>query len=208
MAVVVNAQDLIIKKLFLKLIRNSVEMEFVHASDSGLWSVRFPTIRSLVGPRPVTSSVWCNFTLVVLEDSGEEDQESADLLAAQESAQNDQPEPVSSEDMNSHYDHQVDFRQVSESGSRDGEFQEDRLANEDSSLPRAPMFKKISSMEEVQTIVRPAGLTITYKCPADGEDHFRKPSRLTLVLLLTNSCLLSSQEIRSRRSCGPRTVGL
>ena len=43
-------------------------MDFLHKNDTGMWSVRFVTHGRVILP-----IIWCNFTLVVLEDLEEDE---------------------------------------------------------------------------------------------------------------------------------------
>jgi hypothetical protein len=134
-----------------------VSVEYIEAKDAGQWSVRPKS-------SPAAGQLWCNFTLVVQTDDDEE----AGLMSDQ--AGGDDVDGTNLEDEEGLF-------------YPEGEEEDDGLEEEEeeftgSSTPgtvdleRAPFFRRIKNMEGVQSMVKPAGSTVTYKCPAEGNVLF------------------------------------
>jgi len=134
-----------------------VSVEYIESKDAGQWSIR---PKSRPANDPAAGQLWCNFTLVVQTD----DDEDAGLMSDQ--AGGDDVGATLEDEESLFY-------------PEDGEEDEDGLEDEEdeytgSSTPgtveleRPPFFRRIKNMESVQSMVKPAGSTVTYKCPAEG----------------------------------------
>ena len=134
-----------------------VSVEYIESKDAGQWSIR---PKSRPTNDPAAGQLWCNFTLVVQTD----DDEDAGLMSDQ--AGGDDVGATLEDEEGLFY-------------PEGGEEEEDGLEDEEdeytgSSTPgtveleRPPFFRRIKNMESVQSMVKPAGSTVTYKCPAEG----------------------------------------
>ena len=123
--------------------RNTVSIIYIQSSDNGKWSVR---PRSREG---ADAGVWCNFTVSIRQD---DDYDVDDDLQNDQQHSNDQL----ADDMIEYgdYDTEDDVEEVNAASG-----------------PRPANFTRLKKMKLMQSMVKPAGATITYKCPADGE-HF------------------------------------
>lgn len=139
--------------------RNSVTIEFVESSDGGRWSVRPKSTKPTQpnGPTTTTKTVWCNFTVVVQNDDEysevQSDQADEDYQAALGANY-----PASS------FDSDEENEEV-----EDEDLTEDAEPSTPAAQPRPPTFVRPKKMEALVYMVKPAGSTVTYKCPADGE---------------------------------------
>lgn len=129
--------------------------------------------------RPRSSSVspvvWCNFTLTVRKD--EEELQSDQAGEDYDESLRHPEENFPPEDLEEEASHQDDE-------------------------PSPPTFIRMKKMEAVQSVVKPAGSTVSYKCPATGK------FRLFVSLLdLFNGPDLVVKGIPSRRSSGRKTAG-
>ena len=124
-------------------------IQYVAAGDSGLWAVR---PKSVVHDGP---AVWCNFTLTVAD------------FDIQEELQSDQADDY----------HYSSPRHPEEDFPPEDGDEEEVLGGiqEPQHEPLAPTFIRFNKMEMAQSVVKPAGSTVTYKCPANGNDSlFRR----------------------------------
>ena len=160
-----------------------MSVEFVQSTDGGSWAVRPKNMASRAMAESNASSQqqqhWCNFTLIVKMDEDDDDvsrEVSDDPEVFDDDFQGDQPDELLRDDLRPIYDDGV-------LDGDDGEDLEDGSQSAppaaDASVPRPPTFSRMKKMESVQTQAKPAGATVTYKCPADGKKIARQ-SRATL----------------------------
>ena len=123
------------------------------------------------------AGVWCNFTVSIRQDD-DYDVDDVDLQNDQQQQQHQQHQQHQQEEVNDQLpDDMIEYGDFAHMDDYDAE--EDVEDAEDvaavSSGPRAATFTRYKKMEAVQSMVKPAGATITYKCPADGQQfvhHF------------------------------------
>jgi len=144
--------------MYFVSIRNSITITFVESSDGGAWSIRPKSVR-LMDPAPKMTP-WCNFTVVVKMDDDDVDAAAAEELQSDQADDDYHPHLFSTPSLHPE-EEESDFPIADDdvSGSitlaADGE-------------PQSPSFIRIKKMEAVMSQVKPAGSTVTYKCPADG----------------------------------------
>ena len=177
--------------------RNYVSVRYVQSSDSGAWAVR-PRNRGLVPVGESNASnqrqqYWCNFTLIVeMDDDEDVGPISDEPEIINDDEQNDQPDDSLFRDGMA-LSYQADF-DAFENGDDDDDEDDGGdgayavSTNADNAVPRAPTFIRLKKMEATQTTVRPAGSTVSYKCPADGKNAAR--SRVHCERILTVFFLL------------------
>ena len=138
--------------------RNSVSITFVQSSDNGRWSVR-QRRRSAAEDATAT---WCNFTVSVRQDDDYDDN-------ADDAVQNDQQQQQQQQNQQLDAD-MIEYGDFSHFDADDYYADEDTNDTDDmDDEPRAAAFTRLKKMEAVQAVVKPAGATILYKCPADGQ---------------------------------------
>ena len=137
---------------------------------------------------------WCNFTVVVKMDDDEVG------AAAAEELQSDQADDDYHHSFNSPPLHpeeeEGDFPMADDGEDVSGS----NTASADGA-PRPPTFIRFKKMEFIMSQVKPAGSTVTYKCPADGIYLFlfffeMFISNFTLISRLTSG---PQQDILNRR---------
>lgn len=144
-------------------------IEFVESSDGGRWSVR-PKTGRVMQHNSAAKSVWCNFTVTVQNDDeyGDEvqsDQADEDYQAALTG---------SSASASSFY---PDDAQDAQDADDVEDVEDEDLAVDETpepstpwaAQPRPPAFTRPKKMDALVYLVKPAGSTVAYKCPADGE---------------------------------------
>lgn len=165
---------------------NSVSIKFIEEADSGNWSVRPKTAAVRDGHNSFKNklAVWCNFTLTVLTDDDAEEEEDVqsdrplpDELEEEE--EEDETAGAALAAMTSaddyHYSQSPPRHPEEDFPTEDGD-EPVSLSPEQQGLLRPPSFIRLKRMEAAQSMVKPAGSTITYKCPADGNFHTTSPS--------------------------------
>lgn len=126
-----------------------MSVEFVESGDAGQWSIR---PKSRPATDPAAGQLWCNFTLFVKTDDDEEELTGLMSDQAGGSDQDDTSESIYPEEEEE--EEEEEFTGSSTPGTVD--------------LERAPSFRRLKNMEGVQSMVKPAGSTVTYKCIAEG----------------------------------------
>lgn len=139
--------------------KNSIAISYVESRDGGAWSVRPKSIR-LMDPAPKMTP-WCNFTVIVKMDDDDVDSTAAEELQSDQANEDYRPHSLFSTPSLHPEEEESDFPMAdddvsgSTSSATDGE-------------PLSPSFIRIKKMEAIMSQVKPAGSTVTYKCPADG----------------------------------------
>jgi hypothetical protein len=140
-------------------IRNSITITFVESSDGGAWSIRPKSVR-LMDPAPKMTP-WCNFTVIVKMDDDDVDAAAAEELQSDQADDDYHPHLFNTPSLHPE-EEESDFPMADDdvsgsitSESADGE-------------PQSPSFIRIKKMEAFMSQVKPAGSTVTYKCPAEG----------------------------------------
>ena len=140
-------------------IRNSITITFVESSDGGAWSIRPKSVR-LMDPAPKMTP-WCNFTVIVKMDDDDVDAAAAEELQSDQADDDYHPHLFNTPSLHPE-EEESDFPMADDdvsgsitSESADGE-------------PQSPSFIRIKKMEAIMSQVKPAGSTVTYKCPAEG----------------------------------------
>ena len=110
-------------------------------------------------------TAWCNFTVIVQKDDDYAESYQADdyqpFLAENDAASNSYSDEENEELEDD------DFTENAESPSTPS-----------SARPRPPTFTRPKKMEQMIYVAKPAGSTVTYKCPADGESIERTSKAL------------------------------
>lgn len=111
-------------------------------------------------PKMVT---WCNFTVFIMED---DDMDTASAIELQsDQANNDHVAHRSFSSPSLHpEEEESDFQLADDSDDVSGS----TVSNSDGQ-PQAPSFSRLKKMESMMSQVKPAGSTVTYKCPAIGK---------------------------------------
>ena len=121
-------------------------------------------------PKMVT---WCNFTVVIRMDEDDWDGTATEL-------QSDQAD-VDSEDTDADFVSRPMFSsspsllhpEEEEGGdfllADDGDDVSGSTVSNADASPQAPVFTRLKKMETIMSQVKPAGSTVTYKCPANGK---------------------------------------
>lgn len=152
--------------LFVGLKRNSITIEFVESSDGGKWSVRPKTNKMM--QQNSSKSVWCNFTVTVQSDDDYVDVQSDQADEDYQAALSEADDPASS-----FYSDEENEEIEDEDMSADNS----AASTPSATQPRPPTFTRQKKMEILSYMVKPAGSTVTYKCPADGKSNYSSANR-------------------------------
>lgn len=104
---------------------------------------------------------WCNFTVVVKTDDDEVDATAAEELQSDQ-ADDDFHHPFNTPSLHPE-EEESDFPLAD-----DGEDVSGLSSASVDDVPHPPTFIRFKKMEAIMSQVKPAGSTISYKCPADG----------------------------------------
>ncbi|XP_046633062.1 fibroblast growth factor receptor 4-like isoform X1 [Daphnia pulicaria] len=138
--------------------KNSITITFVESSDGGAWSIRPKSVR-LMDPAPKMTP-WCNFTVIVKMDDDDVDAAAAEELQSDQADDDYHPHLFSTPSLHPE-EEESDFPMADDDVSGSTTLAAD-------GKPQSPSFIRIKKMEAFMSQVKPAGSTVTYKCPADG----------------------------------------
>lgn len=161
----------------------------MESRDGGAWSVRPKSIR-LMDPAPKMTP-WCNFTVIVKMDDDDVDSTAAEELQSDQANEDYRPHSLFSTPSLHPEEEESDFPMAdddvsgSTSSATDGE-------------PLSPSFIRIKKMEAIMSQVKPAGSTVTYKCPADGMLQTIKKRKCVSRVSKLTLCALPQQDIPNR----------
>lgn len=116
---------------------------------------------------------WCNFTVIVKMDDDDVD------AAAAEELQSDQAD----EDYHHHSSNSPSLHPEEEESdfpqADDGDDISSMITSSSDGIPQPPSFIRFKKMESIMSQVKPAGSTVTYKCPANGKSLILQTNRAT-----------------------------
>lgn len=103
---------------------------------------------------------WCNFTVIVKMDDDDVDAAAAEELQSDQADDDYHPHLFSTPSLHPE-EEESDFPMADDDVSGSTTLAAD-------GKPQSPSFIRIKKMEAFMSQVKPAGSTVTYKCPADG----------------------------------------